>query len=78
VLGAALAVVLFLTIEERPTSEWTAYLRDLGVRVFVLGLSLYAVGFMVKGYGAVNEHKANALKTFRLFQESASHDGFNA
>jgi hypothetical protein len=77
---AILATVLFLTIDERPASEWTGYVRDLGVRVFVLGLGLYVVGFMVKGYRAnqhllvVNEHKANALKTFRLFQDAVSDD----
>lgn len=80
-LVAVLAVVLFVTIEERPSSEWTAYVRDLGVRVFVLGLGLYVVSFMVKSYRAnqhllvVNQHKANALKTFRLFQESLSGEG---
>jgi hypothetical protein len=79
-LVATLAVILFVTIDDHPATEWTAYIRDLGVRVFVLGLGLYVVGFMVKGYRAnqhllvVNEHKANALKTFRLFQESASED----
>lgn len=78
---AILAVVLFVTIEERATSEWTAYVRDLGVRVFVLGLGLYVVSFMVRAYRAnqhllvINAHKANALKTFLLFQASASEDG---
>lgn len=79
-LVTILAAILFLTIDERPSSEWTAYVRDLGVRVFVLGIGLYVVGFMVKGYRAnqhllvVNEHKANALKTFLLFQASVSED----
>lgn len=78
---ATAAFVLLHSIDERPPSEWTAYIRDLGVRIFVLGIGLYAVGFMVKAYRAnqhllvVNEHKANALKTFLLFQASASEDG---
>lgn len=77
---AMLATVLFLTLDERPTAEWTSYLRDLGVRVFVLGLGLYVAAFLVKGYRAnqhllvINDQKANALKTFLLFQASASED----
>jgi hypothetical protein len=78
---AILAIILFVTIKDRPTSEWVAYIRDLGVRIFVLGIGLYVINFMVKGYRAnqhllvVNEHKANALKTFRLFQDAASGEG---
>lgn len=74
------AVPLLLSIEARSSDHWTGYLRDLSVRVFVVGLGLYVLGFLAKSYRAnqhlrvVNEHKGNALKTFRLFQESVSGD----
>lgn len=81
VVVAVAAVLLFRSLDEGADSRWTAYARDLGVRIFALGLGLYLVNFLVKGYRAnghlrvVNEHKANALKTFLLFQASASEDG---
>lgn len=72
------SIPLFHSLNEGADTQWTAYARDLGVRVFALGIGLYLVTFLVRGYRAnehlrvVNEHKANALKTFLLFQESAS------
>ncbi len=80
----ALAVVAGVVLSSIPNSDkddLTDYLRHLSPRVFVLGLGLYALGVVVRAYRAnahlrvVNEHKANALKTFRLFQESAAEPG---
>lgn len=83
VLAGALAIgafFLFKSLSESDDAAWSAYARDLGVRVFILGLGLYVIGFLTKGYRAnqhlrvVNQQKANAVKTFRLFQASADED----
>lgn len=81
VVVAVTAVILFATLDESKDAPWSAYARDLGVRIFGLGLGLYIVSFLVRSYRAnqhllvVNEHKANALKTFLLFQASADEGG---
>jgi hypothetical protein len=77
-LGGAFA--LLLTIDHGETVDWTNYARQLSVRLFVLGLGTYTVTFLIRGYRTnqhlrvVNDQKTNALKTFRLFQESAGQD----
>lgn len=80
VIVAVVGAVLLGTMPRHDPEDWTMFARDLAVRVFILGLGLYAISFNVRSYRAnqhlrvVNEHKRNALNTFLLFQESTTSD----
>ncbi len=74
------AAVLFATLEIGVSTTWMVFAREVGARLFVLGLLGYAIGFSVRAYRSnthlrvIDERKRNALDTFPLFAESATTD----